>query len=111
MGCRGDGGGLATSGYASGGRGEELRERSARGNPPGLITRGFLPCGKREEAGCVPRVGGLPKGVNSWPRKTGTGQIWPRENTGIPQGIWAAKVGLRVKSEFTGQVCRERDGG
>ena len=96
MGCRGDGGGLATSGYASGGRGEELRERSARGNPPGLITRGFLPCGKREEAGCVHRVGGLPKGVNSWPRKTGMGQIWPREKTGIPQGIWATKVGLKV---------------
>ena len=96
MGCRGDGGGLATSGYASGGRGEELRERSARGNPPGLITRGFLPHGKRGEAGCDPRVGGLPKGVNIWPREDWHGADWPREKTEIPQGIWAAKVGLRM---------------
>jgi hypothetical protein len=76
-------------------RRSRARLASTRGNPPGRTSRGFLPRGKLREAGCDPRLGGLPKGAQIWPKGGWHRADWPREKAGIPPGNWAAKVGLR----------------
>jgi hypothetical protein len=88
----GDGGGggrpLATR--------ESSRERrgQGRGNAPGLMTRGFLPRGKRRETGFCPRVGVLPKSAADWCRENSRVVSWPGEVAGNPPGSRASKVAL-----------------
>jgi len=62
------------------------RERSPRGNPPGLTSRGFLPRGKRREAVCDPQMGGLPKCAKIWPGGDWHGETSPGKTQGSPRG-------------------------
>jgi len=55
----------------------------------------LLPCGKRREAGCDPRVGQLPKSTKIWPGGDWHGADWPREISGFHAGKTTAKVGLK----------------
>ena len=53
---------------ARGGVGEENRcamhrKLTGKGSAPGQMTRGFLPRGKQQDAGCNPVSSGLPKGA------------------------------------------------
>lgn len=68
-------------------------KKKARGNPPDRRSHGFLPREKQGEAGCHPRLGGLPKGPQIWPGGGWHGPDWPMEKAGIPPGNWAAKGG------------------
>ena len=82
------------AGAATASRREDLRERRklrgsravATGNPPGLTSRGFLPRGKRREAGCDPRMGGLPKCAKIWPGGDWHGGDSPGKTRGSPRG-------------------------
>ena len=65
-----------------------------RGNAPGLLTCGFLPRGKRREAGLCPRVSVLPKSATNLSRESGRVVSQPGEVAGNPLGSPAAKVAL-----------------
>ena len=67
-----------------------------RGSAPGLMCRGYLPRGKRREAGRNSASHGLPKALQIVPGKLAPADFSHREFTGNPAGNLASKLALSV---------------
>ena len=65
-----------------------------RGNVPDLMCRGYVPRGKRREAGCYSTSRGLPKALQIVPGKLAPADFSHRELTGNPVGKWVSKLVL-----------------
>ena len=96
----GGGGGLAHASRLTSEEPKISRRRDSRaggrGSAPGLMPRGFLPRGKRREAGRNSASHGLPKALQIDPGKLAPADFSHREFTGNPAGNLASKLALSV---------------
>ena len=66
-----------------------------RGSAPGLMPRGFLPHGKRRDAGCNSTSRRLPNVAINLPGGACPADFSPGEITGNPAGFGASKLALK----------------
>ena len=97
----GGGGGLAHASRLASEEPKISRRRDSRaegrGSAPGLMPRGFLPRGKRRDAGCNSTSRRLPNVAINLPGGACPADFSPGEITGNPTGFGASKLALNVK--------------